>query len=347
MTLTRPREAAPISRAAAIPRPPSIAPIRGALVIATFAAACLAVSYSPVLVTRFGGSLATLGAAANYADSAATVLGWLLATAALFLGYLAATELGGLRAGRVGLVVAMIGSVLLAVAGACAVWATQIQGRASISGGALAFRKASSATREIQNLSKAELAFTAAGFLVLGIGALAARAASPSRRAEGATVAAAWRRAFLALGVGFVLAAVAPAYELVEIIRWPSSGLNQLYVLVTTVPPVLAWVAIAVGVLLAGSALRRSPRTSGLAVAGTIGAVGAFLVAVEYGTQVVFNQYQLSSTSFGWSTNLAKVGSATVWAGWLLITLAIGIAAARLTEHDVLARPAVTPLSVR
>lgn len=345
LTLTRPREAAPLPRAAAIPRPPSIAPIRGALVVATFAAACLTVSYSPVLVTRFGGSLTTLGGVANYADSASTVLAWLLATAALVLGYVATTDLGSPRAVKVGLVVAMVGSVLLAVSGACAVWATELQGRAAISGGALAFRKASSATRDIQNLSKAELAFSAAGFLALGIAALVARAGS--RRADGATVAEAWRRALLAVGVGFVLAAVAPAYEVVEIIRWPSSALNQLYVLMSTVPPVLAWLALAVGALLARAALRDSPRTRGLGVAGTIAAVGALLVAVEVATQVVFSQYELSSTSFSWSTNLAKVSSTTVWAGCLLITVAIGVAAARLTEHDVLAQSAVTPLPER
>jgi hypothetical protein len=331
-TLTRPPTATPLRRPAVLARPPRVATLRGALVAATFAAACLTVSYARELVLSYGGSIRTLGSVAHYAYSVPTLLGWLLAAAALCLGYLAATELGATRATRVGFLVAMIGTILFALAGACAVWATEIQDHASTSGGALSVIKATSVTNEVLELSKAELAFQAAGLLVLAIAACVAWSARPR---------VAWRRVLVALGVGFAVGAVAPAYAFVHVIRWVASAPNQADVLLTTVPTVLSWLAIALALFLAAAALRRSPRTEHLAVAAIVAAVGASVLAVAYGTQVLLAQFELSGTHFSWFANLARTSATTTWAGWLLLTAGVGIAAVRLLERRVLARPDV------
>ena len=343
-TLTRTPTVTPASRSTALARPPRLTSLRWALVVATFAMACLTVSYARELVVDFARSTATVGGFVLYAHSAAATLGWLLAAGALSLGYVAATEFGAPRAGRVGFVVSVLGAILLAGAGACAIWVTQVQDHASSSGGSLASTQATSITNEVLELSKAELAFQAAGFLVLAIAAFVAWSAPRGGAAERGTArsSAAWHGMLLAVGVGFLVAAVAPAYTLAHVVWWASSPPNQLYVLMTTVPPVVAWLAIALGLFCAGSALRRSPRTTNLAIAGSIGGIGACVLAVAYGTELLYARLQLSDTHLGWFSNLAKTSSLTTWAGWLLLAAAFGVAATRLMERDVFVRPAAT-----
>jgi hypothetical protein len=339
-TLTRTPTVTPPSRSTVLARPPRLTSLRWALVVATFAMACLAVSYARELVVDFARSTATVGGFVLYAHGTAATLGWLLAAGALSFGYVAATEFGAPRAGRVGLIVSVLGAILLAGAGACAIWATVVQDDAPRSGGSLAFTQATSITNEVLELFKAGLAFQAAGFLVLAVAAFVAWSAP--RGGSAGRGSAAWHGMLLAVGVGFLVAAVAPAYTWAHVVWWASSPPNQLYVLMTTVPPVVAWLAIALGLFCAGSALRRSPRTTNLAIAGAIGGIGACVLAVAYGTELLYAQLQLSDTHLGWFSNLAKTSSLTTWAGWLLLAAAFGVAAVRLMERDVLVRPAAT-----
>jgi hypothetical protein len=327
--------APPPPRPAPLARPPRIAPLRGALVAATFAAVCFTLSYSRELVVSLGGSVATLGGVARYAYSAPTLLGWLVATAALLMAYVAAAELGAPRAVRLGFVIAAVGTFLFAAAAGCGVWAKEIQDHVTTRGGALSTTQATHATNEILELSKTSLGLQAAALVALGIGAFVACAA-PRRGVAGR---AGWRPALLATGVGFVLAAIAPTYALVHAVWWLSSAPSQAEVLLTTVPPVVAWLAIALGLVLAGAALHRSPRTSRLAVAGWLGGLGGCLFAAALGTQLVLAELELEHVGIGWYTNLAKANSALTWAGWLLFAIAFGVAATRLREHDVLERP--------
>ena len=176
-TLTRAPTAAPSTFATSLAAPPRLASLRGALVVATFAMACMSTETAKQLVLSFDGTVSTLGKASSYWDAS----GHAARLAARHRGALprlpgGRAAVGASRAVRVGITVAAIGTVLLALAAACSVWATAVYNHATIGGGGvLSTTKASTVTHEVVELSKASLAFQAAGFLVLAVGVFTAR----------------------------------------------------------------------------------------------------------------------------------------------------------------------------
>jgi hypothetical protein len=329
-TLTREPTVTSPRFAGSLPPPPRVGSLRGALVAATFSAAVLSTEAAKLLVLSFDGTVSTLGRAASYWDSVATLLGWLLAAGALLLAYRAAVSLGASRSVRVGVKVAAAGSVLIALAAACSVWATAVYNHATIAGGGvLSTTRASTVTREVVELSKASLAFEAAGFLVLAIGVFAAR--PPEGR-----IGARWHRVLTMLGVAAVLAAIAPGVTFVLVLEGRSTTSGQLSTLMTNVPTVLSWVAVAVGLFLAVSALGASERTAGLRIAAPIGASGAVILAISSAALLAVDELVLKSTGAGWLVNVSKISSVAAWLGWLLLSLGIGVAATRLKEREVL-----------
>jgi hypothetical protein len=329
-TLTREPAATSSMFAASLPPPPRIASLRGALVVATFSMAVLSTETAKLLVLSFDGSVATLGRAASYWDSVATLCGWLLAAGALLLACRAATSLGASRRVRIGDVVAAAGAVLLSFAAACSVWATAVYNHATIAGGGvLSSTKASTITHEVVELSKASLVLEAAGFLVLAIGAFAARSQESRFGARG-------QRVLVTLGVAAVLAAIAPGVAFVLVLQGRSTTGGQLVTIMMNVPTVLSWFAVAVGLLLAASALGASERTARLSVAAPIGALGAFILAISSAAVLAVDELVLTGTGAGWLANLSKLTFVAAWLGWLLLSVGFGVAATRLQEHEVL-----------
>jgi hypothetical protein len=328
-TLTR---ASPVSssRFATLAPPPRIAAWRGALVTATFAMAVLSTETAKVLVLSFNGTVTTLGRAASYWDAAGTVFGWLIATAALCFGYRTAASPRASRAIRIGVAVAAIGTVLLALAAACSVWATAVYNHATIGGGGvLSSTKASTVTHEVVELSKASLAFQAAGFLVLAIGVFVVRP-------DDSRVGRAWRRVLAVLGIAGLLAAIAPGVAFILVLQGRSTTSGQLVALMTTVPTMLSWLAVAVALLFAASALGASERTARLRAAAPVGAAGALVLAISGAAAVVLDELVLENTGAGWLTSVIRINSTAAWAGWLVLTIALGIAATRLKERELL-----------
>jgi hypothetical protein len=330
-TLTRAQTAAPSTFATSLAPPPRLASLRGALVVATFAMAFMSTETAKQVVLSFDGTVSTLGKVNSYWDGSATLLGWLLATAALYFAYRASAALGASRAVRVGVSVAAIGTVLLALAAACSVWATAVYNHATIGGGGvLSFTRASTVTHEVVELSKASLAFQAAGFLVLAVGLFTARP-------EDSRVGSAWQRVLAVLGAAALLAAVAPGVSFILVLQGRSTTSGQLSALMTTVPPVLSWLAVAVALLFAARALASSERTARLGVAAPIGALGAVVLAISSTAVVALDELVLESTGSGWLTNVTRINTTAAWVGWLALTVAFGVAATRLKERQILA----------
>lgn len=330
-TLTRAPAAPSSTFATSLPPPPRTAALRRALVTATFAMAVLSTETAKQLVLSFDGTVTTLGRASSYWDSVGLLLGWLLATASLVFVYRAAATFGASRAVRLGPAVAAIGTVLLALAAACSVWATAVYNHATIGGGGvLSSTKASTITHEVVELSKATLAFQAAGFLVLAIGVFTARPG------EG-RVGLAWQRVLTVLGVAALLAAISPGVSFVLVLQGRSTTSGQLVVLMTTVPPVLSWLVVTVALLLCSSALRASERTASLAVAAPIGALGAVVLAISSAAVVALDELVLESTGAGWLLDVTRINAAASWVGWLALTIAFGVAATRFKDREVLA----------
>ena len=329
-TLTR-TPATPSSTFATSLAPPTrIGSLRVALVAATFATACMSTETAKQLVLSFNGTVSTLGRASSYWDPSARLLGWLLATLALLFGYRAATALGAPGAARLGVTVAASGAMLLALAAACSLWATAVYNHTTIGGGgSLSFTKASSLTHEVVELSKASLAFQAAGFLVLAIGLFTVRL--PEGR-----VGSVWQRVLRVLGVAALLAAIAPGVSFVLVLQGRSTTSGQLVALMTSVPPVLSWLAVVAALLLTAGALGASERTARLRVAAPIGAAGAAALAIATAAVVALDELVLEHTGSGWFTNLIRISSAAAWAGWLVLTVALGVAATRLKERELL-----------
>lgn len=328
-TLTRAPTSSPPTFTTSLAPPPRVAALRVALVVATFAIACMSTETAKQLVLSFNGTVSTLGRVSSYWDGSSTLLGWLLATVALYFAYRAVAALETSRAVRVGVTVAAIGTVLLALAAACSVWATAVYNHATIGGGGvLSSTKASTVTHEVVELSKASLAFQAAGFLVLAVGVFTARP-------QDGRIGSAWQRVLSVLGAAALLAAVSPGVSFILVLQGRSTTNGQLVALMTTVPPVLSWLAVAVALLLAASALRASERTARLGVAAPIGALGAVVLAISSAAVVALDELVLESTGSGWLTNLIRINSAAAWVGWLALTIAFGVAATRLKEREI------------
>jgi hypothetical protein len=334
-TLARPFVTAPSRPVASIAPPRRLAALRGALVVATFAAALLAVESARQGVLSFGGTVDTLGTVSAYWDAGATVLAWLLATVALVLAYRAAVALSVNRSVRIGITLAAIGAVLEAASSACSVWATAAYSHATIGGsGVLGHPNASSVTHEVVELSKASFAFQTAGYLMLAVGAFAMRA--PQGR-----VGAAWQRVLSVLGAAALVAAIAPGVTFDYIVQGRSTTNGQLVVLLTTVPWVISWILVAVAMVLCTSALAASDRTRRLRPAAPFAVVGAALLALYWGAILGLDEILLEGSWGGWYTNVQRVNAASSWAGWLAFAVAFGIAALRIVDRDVLLTPLV------
>ena len=152
-------------------------------------------------------------------------------------------------------------------------------------------------------------------------------------------VGRAWQRVLTALGAAGLLAAVAPGVVLLLVVQGRSTTSGQLVVLMTTVPAALSWLAVAVALLLAASALGTSDRTARLRIAAPFGGLGAGCLAIAATSIVVLDELLLEGTGVGWGTTVTRINSATAWAGWLALTLALGIASTRLGAREVLPSP--------
>ena len=331
----------PVAPLVAPPRPVlssarRIRALRDALVLATWAAACFSVAGARDLVTSFGGTVSTLGSVNNYLDDASTLLGWLFATAALLVGLRAAIDLRARRDVRRGVAVAAVGTVVLAAGAACSLWSTVLQSRDVHSVGWLVdATKSSVTTQEVQQLARISLGLLAAGWLVLAAGAVLATGGTTRE----APVAVAWRRSLRCLAAGFALVAFGLGAQCAIGTSLPT----QANVLLAYAPPVLGWLVVAAAAVLAGAALRRSPRSRAGAVAAPILALGAVGLAVWSATILAFAQLGLNASSHRWFADLSKLGAAAAWLGWLVVALGVGVAAMRLTEARVRARHVALP----
>jgi hypothetical protein len=50
---------------------------------------------------------------------------------------------------------------------------------------------------------------------------------------------------------------------------------------------------------------------------------------------LIVDEIELAGTHLSWLGNLAKIGSASAWVGWLSITFAVGVAATGLSGRDL------------
>jgi hypothetical protein len=297
--------------------------VRESLVCATAGAACLAVASSRQLVTSFGGAVRTLGTANTYFDDGATLVGWLLALAALLLAVRAARGLHGSRATRTGLGVAAIGTLLMAGAAAVALWRDAVATSGTSSPGWLATAtQGSSLSREVANLSRASTWLVAAGWLALGVAALLAR---PTR-----TAGDGWGKVLAVLGAGFALLAMGTGASTVLVST--TSPLTQGQALACFIPPVLGWLSVGLAIALASGPLRRRPASRAVTIAVPFGALGAVALAGWWGTILAFAELQLHGTTGSWFADLSRWGAAAEWAGWLLLGVAFGLAAARVRD---------------
>jgi hypothetical protein len=320
-----------------LPAPPPLGALRGALVAATAGAALQAVAVSRQLVTSFGGAVKTLGTSNTYFDDAAALCGWLLFLVALLLATRAASGPRGRRSARLGLAVAAIGTVLFSAAAACALWTDAL--KAQLASGSLGWLANATggtpADHEVQTLVRTGHWLVAAGWLALGVAAVLGR---PSRAS---VVGTAVRRALAVLAGGLILVALGAgaAAALVS----PSQTLGQRDLLVCYAPPVLGWLLVAAAVGLLAVPLRRTPATRGLAVAVPAASLGAVALAAAAATVLAYAQRQLDGTAGSWFVTLSKLGAATGWLGWLLATLAFGIAAVRLVATATIAVETASP----
>ena len=322
-TLTRPI-APPAPRVAPLAGPTRVGALRVALVLSMWAGALAAVGVSRSLTSSFGGTVRTLGSANPYVDEAATLLGWLLAVAGLVLATTAARRVGASAPARAAVAVSVGGAALLAAGAACALWAVAIASSPTHSKGWLSnATKVLATTREVVTLSKVSAILAAAGLV-----ALAAACGIGAQRASVSPSGAARMRVLLALGGAFVLMAVGQATTLAFL--WSGSVPGQAGVLVAYASTTLGWLLVALAIALLPGALR-GPRTSALIVGVPIGVIGALSLGAWSGTVLTYAWLRVTGAGAGSYATLSKIGSATQWAGWLALALAVGVVATRVT----------------
>jgi hypothetical protein len=298
--------------------------VRDALLLGSFAAVAFTLSNAAGLVSAFGWSLSPLGGATRYvvaprADGPGA-LAWLFVAGSLAaaLGALSGAE--GARRDRMGggLSLALGGAVLSIVGSAAGIW-----------GDALSSAAGSSSYATSKTLSEVAYGLLAVGLLVIAGGVLAARRAHRPVAGSSRDAGAAWHRPLAVLAVGVAVGAVMPAFLLSSLV---SSQSEQLSTVLTYGTQLVSWAVLGWAIVLVGRALRHDARTSVCVRAIPFGVAGTALLAASAGANIGYNELVLRGTALGTQTTLHELSTTLGWGGWLVLSIALGIAAIRLVH---------------
>lgn len=281
-------------------------------------------------VQEFGGRVTFLGAAVPYAASAPTLIAWgLVLTAALAIAPFA-RQRNARRALRIGLAALVTGAVLEVLGAGVSLWVSGLSSR---------FGTYLLNTGEINDLLRVSAVLAGGALLTFAVGALSARpklAESTDPLDARAIALRQWRLALGVLAVGLCLGAMSQGYDLVSSVLAVALPV-QLTLAMVEGMTIALWVSVATSLVLIGRAMHADVRLHRLTPTASIAAMGMTLLAVASATQLVYYEVWLASPTTGWITVLAKLSSASVCIGWLVLMVAFGLGALAVRDRRGLA----------
>lgn len=276
------------------------------------------------LLQEFGGNLRFLGAAAHYAAVVPSLVAWLLVLVAALLLQPVADAPDAQYSLRIGLRALAVGAVFEVLATVASLWQNVLTSHQ--------YAYAPSTIASIADLVRASSAFGFAALVVFALGALRASATHRVTDPRLGHATSPWRAALIVLGVALGIGAIAPGYDLFASLP-RSAPPFQLSIFMNELPAALLWFGAAVALCLVHRALTQARRTLPLTLGVSIGVLGATLLGIASASQLAYYEVWNSSPSSVWAAAFGKLSSASTVAGWLMVTIAFGIAALALDRR--------------